>query len=279
MSALPALTLALGPQTRLGLALNDIVRARGRAFEKAGLRSLPSRLATRLLRAAIRGAEPDAVLNDLLGGPTPGQPTFLSAVHLLGRPESAILNDELYPETERRLSGASALLSGFRPHIVIAVEPLTDLILHSGADRLQARVRTMRWERLYELSWADLLHSVAEMFPTSKITVVTPGAPVACPDKVLAAAFGDFAGLADPGAIQRPFLSPAGVAALDALNRYGSPDEDTLRALLAAHGTRPGDREVVAATGIDRVTADLLDQRFLEDIDRLASMPRVEVLR
>lgn len=273
----PGVTLILGPQSRVGMAVNDIARGHRQSFDGKGVRVLPSRIATRQLRGAMRGIPGNDVLRTLFGGPEPNVPTVLSAANILGGPSSAIMSNELFPEAERRLNGAAGILGQFRPRLVLALDPLVDLILRIGSPLLENRVRGMRWDALYELGWPDLVQEVLDAFPASEVFVIAPEAALLRPSDVMDAAFGLRSDV-PLGSLRNALLSPIGIAALERLVEAGTDTNQTLMELAVAHGSRPGPAEIEALLGLDPVTQDLLDQRFEEDISSLRSLPRVTLV-
>ena len=53
MEPVPPLTLLLGPQTTVSLALNDVAREFRHAFPGAGMTVVPSRIASPLIRRCL----------------------------------------------------------------------------------------------------------------------------------------------------------------------------------------------------------------------------------
>ena len=81
---LPALTILVGPYTRLTLAINAAIRSHRAAIEKAGLVALPTRGASPLARALAlgpgSGEERLAAFRQALPSAA-GRPVFLSALN------------------------------------------------------------------------------------------------------------------------------------------------------------------------------------------------------
>jgi hypothetical protein len=228
--------------------LNDIVREHRESLQEAGIRALPSRVATRVLRSVLRGADAGHASKILLGeGAT--QDIFLSAINILGRPESAFLNDVLYPETERRLTGVAEVLVDLPLKIVLTPVSFVDLVLGMNSEQVFRRVQSASWDKLYELSWTDLVEEFFGALPHAELLVVAPSAVASEPDRVMSNLFG-----------------AAGEAVLKAvILRLGNP-------------VRPPAADIESAIGLDAVTIDLLDQRFKEDLVALGGMTGVQVL-
>ena len=102
------------------------------------------------------------------------------------------------------------------------------------------------------MSWADLAREVAASFPDAELLVLTPLALDGGAGPVLHRLFGSAGvGLAE---------KPAGDAFLTTARR--SYDKSELK----------------QETGMDRVTADLLQQRFQEDVDTMIALPGMRVI-
>ena len=247
MSQAGSVTLFVGAPTRLGHALNDFVRVNGVALRVGGVEARPNRLVTQALRAAIGGAPLDTLLQA-----DASARLFLSALNGLGRPSTALRKNELFPEAERMLAGAADVLAGRVGRVVLAVAPIHQLFLSIGFDDLAECVRSTRWEVLYEVSWADLTREILAAFPESDVVVLTPHSVRDGAAPLLHFLFGSVGfELADE------------TGGLTFLNAAKDAQQDT---------------DVYENIGIDRVTSDLLLQRFDEDMAAMATMPRVCVM-
>jgi len=281
MQAKPHVTLLAGPQTRLALALNDAVRTHCDAIAVAGVTAIPNRIATRAFRAASAENFSDDERLALLGSALSlheGRPVFLSAINLLGAPTAAYRRQELYPNAEQMIASAGATLSSIVTRVVMTAEPLHHFLFSLSLPTLNQRVADSSWETLYELSWSDLISEFCEAFPLSQLLVITSDAAFVGAKTLLFELFGPAGNTFDPAHLQRPHLTPSGKAALENIRAAGEPDPDILEGLLAAHRATPDPVELEARTGIDKLTSTLLDQRFLEDLRDLETLPNVRLL-
>ncbi len=244
-------TLFVGAPTRLGIALNDFVRLNGAALRAGGVESRPNRLVTPALRAAMGGTDVGVSLDAVMHRP-PDMALFLSAIHAMGRPSTAVRKGELFPEAERMLAGAARALAGRVDRVVLAVEPVHFLIMAVGQAEFHERVRGTRWEVLYDVSWADLVVEVKAGFAQAEVVVLTPYAVTDGAGPVLHLLFGS------PG--------------------FGLAAEAAGEALLSAARVSYEADDIKDKTGIDRVTIDLLTQRFNEDMNAMAAMDGVRVM-
>ncbi len=279
--AKPHVTLLVGPQTRLARALNDIVRTRRRAIEKAGVLAVPNRVASRALRAASAESQDDnawlAALEAALQLDD-GRPVFLSAINFLGPPTAVYRGQELFPKAERIIAGHGSPLADVVSRIVLTVEPLHHFLLALKSPTLHHRVSVAPWETLYELSWSDLVSELSAAFPSSRVWVVTPDAAFVGADMMISEMFGAAATAIDPKILQRSQLTPEGQAALAKAGAKARPSAETLESLIAAHRDAPDRAELKKRIGIDKLTATLLDQRFQEDLHNIEKLPRVRLL-
>lgn len=279
MPDLPALTLFLGPQTRLGLALNALVRVRRGMLEQAGVTAIPSRLATPAVRQALDAARPVGERREALNGPFDGKPRLLSAVNIFGPPRAAFSNGELFPDVEAALAGLAEVTGTTAPRIVLTLDRLANFILAANSAPLAARVKATPWEVLYELSWADLVAEIRVFLPDSEILVLTPHGAAVSSQIVLGALFGDAAAvLPDAHALLRASLNTTGHAVLDRMQAQDTGDPGILEELYTSFAETPDPAMIEAVLGIDKVTAALLDQRFEDDLRTIAALDRVRVI-
>ena len=244
-------TLFLGAPTRVGQALNDMVREESGSFEAAGLVAVRNVVATHALRDAI-GDNADAGSLSEIFEKAEGRDLYLSAMYGLGRPATAFKSGRLFPEAERMLRGISAVLEASVDHVVLAIEPLHWLFRSIQRAKLDERVRGARWEDLYEASWIDVVASAQTNFPDVRITVLTPSAFSTGPVHVLHHLFGS-AGFESAG------------------TRAG----ETL--VSRAAGDASEARRLACDLGLDGVTCDLLETRFRDDCERLLRLDNVRV--
>jgi hypothetical protein len=81
-----------------------------------------------------------------------------------------------------------------------------------------------------------------------------------------------------PHILLRHLISETGHAVLDRMVERGTPDAETLADLYKSFALRPTPQDLRERLGIDKTTAILLQQRFEEDLEKIATLPRVEVL-
>jgi len=246
----PPNTLFIGAPTRLGHALNDLVRANGARFRAGGVAAYPNKMVTHALRASI-GDDADASALEALLSSAPSSQMFLSGLYALGRPGTALRDDELFPEAERMLGGIANVLAGRFGRVILAIEPVHHLLLSVGRDDVFSRTRSARWEALYEVSWADLVSVVVACFPDAEIVVLTPYSARDGAAPILHRLFGSI-GFEMAG-------DSAGVTFESA----------------ATNGTQIS--EIKEKTGLDHVACDLLLQRFDQDVEAVAAQSKARV--
>ena len=163
--------------------------------------------------------------------------------------------------------------------VVLAVEPLPRLFLAAGSERLESRVRATGWEDLYELGWAELARSVVERMKAARLLVLTPGGMALRSQEVLERIFGDeITRVSDPNWLFRQAINATGIAVLDRLLETANPDAVTLKELYESFAVEPSVEEIETRLGIEKITATLMEQRFREDLDAIAGLPRTEVI-
>lgn len=270
------LTLLLGPQTRLALAINAIVRQHRMILKQGGLLALPARLAQPLMRRNLDVNEPLDARRAAFSKDTEG-PTFLSAVSFLGAPPAGLGERELLPEAERWLAALGELSP--RSHIVLAIDRLPAFFMAPGSAPLERRVRATPWEVLYELNWSDLIDEILVTLPDCKLSVLTPDLAAVRSPETLKLLFGDAAaGLPDPYYLLRAMISETGHAVLDRILSEGVPKIATLEELRASFGLDKNSSTIQERLGIDTLTQTLLNQRFDEDLEAISEMTGIEVL-
>jgi hypothetical protein len=275
MDAPPPLTLLLGPQTAVSLALNSIAREHRATLAQAGMTALPSRAASPLIRRCLDD-RPLAERRADLAAELPRRPAFLAAVNFFGPPEAGLSNRELFPDAEMALAGLSELAPGAR--ILLAVDPLPRLFLAARSEALETRVRRTPWEDLYEIGWADLVREVVEAMPGSSVMVLTGQGTGAASGDVMERVFGEAAAKLPPHALLTPLITETGRAVLTRLVGQETPDAARLAEVYASFADLPDKADIRDRLGIDKVTRILLDQRFEEDRAAIAALPGVEVI-
>lgn len=275
MKELPDLTILLGPQTRVALALNAHLRENRQFLSNRGVTVLPSRLASPLLRRAIDD-RPEAERLEEFSAQTQPRPAILSAINMFGPPEAGLSKGELFPDAELRFAGLAPFVGKAR--IVISIDTLPAFFLSVDSEPFEARVRRTAWEVLYELSWHELLSELVDFLPEAEFLVVTgmiEGEGLAKFAQVLVGPESD--GLPAPYTYLRHLISDTGHAVLSRILDRGKPDVATIADLYRSFAVRPSNAELRERLGIDKVTGILLDQRFEEDLVRIAKLPRVTV--
>ncbi|MEO1025403.1 MAG: hypothetical protein AAFX07_07590 [Pseudomonadota bacterium] len=271
MSQLPSLTVLLGPQTSLSLALNAIIRDHKHALQKAGLNSLPSRFASPILRHAIDDRPLEVRRIEFLDS-LPKLPTFLSAVNFFGPPHEGLAKREMFPRAEQSLARLAEVAPDMR--ICICVDTLPAFFLASASEILEARVQNTPWEALFELSWADLALEVKDAMAGSEIVILTPKA--ALKPETLRSLVGK--GALAPDLLLKSQVSETGRAVLDRMEPEQVSDSKVIADLYSSFSTRPKRHDIETRLGLDRVTQLLLQQRFDEDVAVMQSMPGISVL-
>lgn len=271
------LTLIFGPQSTGALHLNTFIRHAGSGLTKLGLRALPTRSASPLMRRLMDSERPFRERRADFDRETVPRPAVLAALNLFGPPDAAYAKRAFFPNFDatlgpiRKITGPST--------VVLVVEPLHHLFLASGSERLEARVRTAGWETLYELGWADLVRSVSDKMEGCTILVLTPRGMALRSREVLERLFGDqVSTITDPYWLFRQSVSETGGAVLDRMLGSGTPDAAMLEDMYTSFALSPSPDVVEQRLGIEKITAMLLEQRFAEDLDAIAGLPRTEII-
>lgn len=275
MTDVPKLTILIGPQTRMAFALNAHIRENRPYLTGKGMTVLPSRLASPLVRRAL-DARPLDERKAEFDKATENRPAFLAAINLLGPPHAGLVRGELFPDAEVSLAGLDPIVGDAR--IVLAIEPLPAFFLAAPSDPLEDRVRKTSWEVLYELSWYELLAELVELLPEASFLVLTGARETLNVAELLRRLLGDESeNVPLPHILLRHLISETGHAVLDRMVERGKPDPETLSDLYQSFVLRPTLQDLRERLGIDKTTSILMDQRFEEDLERIATLPRVEV--
>ncbi len=271
-----SVTLLLGPQTRLGTALNDAMRAGRRSFANANVHSVLGRITSKIIRGHEGGNDMRSVRRDF--GLTTDGDVIISAISLLGSPAAAFHRNEMFPDAELRLNTARSIFKPFAPKIVLTLEPIHHFFFSTNSQAVFDRITATPWEQLYELSWADLVDEVSATFPASDIVVVAPKSLKRGTAKVVKEVFGPVAAEVDQNEVLKRHLTLAGSMALDRLVEAKQNKPAHVAELMASFPDLPNANVLRARTGIDPLTSDLLTQRFEEDLKSIKSMPSVRVI-
>lgn len=275
MTTLPELTVLLGPQTQVALAMNAHLRENRLYLSKHGITALPSRLASPILRASVGERPAEERLAQFAENTTP-RPAILSAINMFGPPEAGLLRGELFPDAELKFAGLAPIVGSAR--VVIFVDVLPAFFLAAKSEALEDRVRRTFWEVLYELGWFELLSELVEFLPDAQFTVVSgkiPGEDLARLAEVLIGPESE--SLPSPFAFLQNLITETGRAVLARILQRGAPDAATIADLYTSFARRPTPDDMRDRLGIDKLTGILLDQRFEEDIEKISALPRVTV--
>lgn len=271
------LTLILGPQSTGALHLNTFVRHAGSALASHGVRALPSRVASPLLRRCIDAERPYRERKADFDREVAPRPAVLSALNMFGPPETALARGVFFPHAEPVL-GPIGKIAG-HCQVVLVVDTLPRLFLAPGSDKLETRVRATGWEVLYELGWAGLARSITERMKAASLLILTPRGMALRSAEVLEKLFGPgITSISDPLWLFRQSVTETGHAVLDRLLETNTADAATLKDLYASFAVQPSLQDIEQKLGIEKITVALLDQRFQEDLDAMASLPRTEVI-
>ena len=269
-------TLILGPQTPVALALNALVRTGRARLATAGLRALPSRVASPFLRRCLEPHRQLAERKAEFARETAGTLSVLSSVNFLGPPQIGPGTGSMFPDAVSGFQRLGDIAGAAR--IVLLPDSLPAFFLASASVALEAKVRGTAWETLYELGWADMARALVEALPKATLLVLTPEGAALRSRAAIGHIFQDAATALDPLALTRPAVSETGNAVLKRLEQTGTPDERMLGELYAYFAVRPDHLEIRTRLGIEKITATLLDQRFADDMDAIRSLPRTEVI-
>lgn len=275
MAKRPDLTILLGPQTRVSLALNAHLRENRQYLNDEGFVALPSRLASPIVRRAIDDRPLDERLAEFQSATDAG-PAILSAINMFGPPQAGLAKGELFPDAELTLAGLDPIIGSAR--IVLAIDVLPEFFLAAQSEALEDRVRKTPWEVLFELSWYDLVNELVALLPAASFLILAGARVGKSLPRLEETLLGSVAGtLPQPHTLMRHLISETGQAVLDRMLTRGHPDADTLADLHQSFALTASLADQRDRLGLDKVTSILLDQRFEEDLEKIAALPRVEI--
>ena len=243
----------------------ELVRDGLDSLSEAGVSAMRQRRAARLLMPALAAptaAQRAQVMTRLEAGPR----VFLCHMNGLGALPGAIGEGVLYPGAETGAAALGALFAPDRLRLVVGMPQLTRFFT-TAAGPFARSLRRARWEQLYELSWADRIEMIRAILPEAEILVLTDQGAARRSADVAPTLFGVPIGSED--AFLTAALTEPGRAALNA----GMTAEEAV----SLHGLGP-DPEVLKARGIDESLTRLLDDRFVDDLERLYGMDGVQVI-
>ena len=271
------LTIVVGPQTESAFALNSYVRKFAPLLKDAGVKALPVRASMSLISRVTYPSRPLAERIFDLQNDAELHPVTLCAINFFGPPESALKSGKFFPEPESFTRPLGEVAGKAR--IILAVDALYKMFLAPGATRLEARVKVTGWEHLFDLGWLELARAVSVGFPEAELLVLTPEGLALRSEDVLARVFyRDKPVQGDPHWLLRQALTETGQSVLDRIFATSDPDEKILSEVYGAFRKEIPHSDIEARLGIEKITATLLDQRFREDLDAIAALPRVEII-
>lgn len=276
MADLPDVTVILGPQTRVAIALNAHLRENRHYLRMQGVTAVPSRLATPIVRRAIDERAEAERVEEFNAKATP-RPIVLSAIGMFGQPQNGLANGELFPDAEVALANFAPFLKQGR--VVFCIDALPAFFLAAGAPALEERVRQTAWEILYELSWHELLSEIVDLLPDASFVILTQEGFGKDPRKALELILGSAGeGVPHPHTMLRQMIDQTGHAVLDRMLARGLSDKDTLVEVYKSFVMRPTKDDLKDRLGMDKVTNILLEQRFAEDLVEISKLSRVQVI-
>jgi hypothetical protein len=225
-------------------------------------------------------ADPNATLADrrsafdALSDP---KPAFYAAINFLGAPQRGLVGTQLFPEAASQLGALAEIAAEAAFRLVFAPDNLPDLFLAAGSGALEARVRETPWEQLYEIGWARLIADTHDAFPAAEIIVLTHSGTALGGEGLAHTLFGPAAEAVDPRLFLRASLNVTGQAVLDRMGA-GMPPDEVARDLYRSFADRADPALCRERLGMDRLTRNLLMQRYDEDIERIAALEGVEVI-
>ena len=271
------LTLIFGPQSAGALHLNTFIRHAGKGLAKIGVRALPTRAASPLLRRLMTSERPFRERRADFDRETIPRPAVLSALNIFGPPEAAYAKRAFFPGVGESLGPIRKITGPCQ--VVLVIEPLHHLFLSSGSERLEARVRAAGWEDLFDLGWTDLARHVSDKMDGCDILVLTPRGMALRSGEVLERLFGDrVSTISDPFWLLRQFVSETGGAVLDRMVASGAPEDAVLEDLYTSFARSPSPEDIEQRLGIEKITVTLMEQRFAEDLDAIAGLPGTEII-
>ncbi|MEO0915440.1 MAG: hypothetical protein AAFY31_00395 [Pseudomonadota bacterium] len=275
MTDLPELTILLGPQTRVAYAVNAFLRENRSYLGNRGIKALPSRLASPIVRRAVDERPVEMRRAEFAEAVADG-PTVLAAIHTFGPPQTGLVRGELFPDAEHSIAGLGPVAGQAR--YILAIDPLPEFFIAAASEPLEEKARRTPWEMLYELSWFELISGLVELLPEASFLVLSGRRVGARPQALETSLVGVMdEPLPSPYALLRHMISETGIAVLDRMLANGEPDAAMLADLYASFALTSSMQERRERLGIDKVTGILLEQRFEEDLLAIEALPRVEV--
>ena len=268
----PELTLFMGPNSAHGLAINKVVKAIRKDLATTGLRLVPTRWASPMMRTIVSAKRDLAERRASFRALTEDGPAFYCALNFLGTPHSGERRADLFVEAEDKFDGLAAASDGAPFRVVLALQPLPHFFCASASDVLDTRVKATPWEQLYAMSWAELVMGLVDACPNAEVLVLRHESVAQWSEEI----FGDAASADVRHALFRALLTTTGQAVVDRMPEQ--PSDEAARELYASFAELPDALSIRERLGLDRLTAKLLAQRFEEDMAAIAMLDGVRVI-
>jgi len=271
------LTLLFGPQSKGAMTLNDYVRRFTRPLAQHGVHAIPTRFASPLLRRCQNSELPLEDRQTEFETATARQPVILAGVNVFGPAEAMLTEGEFLPDVLPGLRQLGEIVGACQ--VVMAIDPLPHLLGAPVTQRLAARVRPIGWEALFEMGWTDVLSAISTTMPEADILVLTSKGMALQSEQVLTRLFGT-AGppMDDPYWLLRQAVSDTGHAVLERFLEEGSMTPETLEEFYTSFAVKPDLGDIETRLGIEKITTTLMVQRFEEDLEAIAKLPRTEII-
>lgn len=271
------LTLLFGPQSKGAMTLNDYARRFSRPLAQYGMHAIPTRFASPLLRRCQNSELPIEDREAEFDKATTQQPVILAGVNVFGPAEAMLSEGEFLPNVLPGLRQLGEIVGACQ--IVMAIDPLPHLFSAPATQRLAARVRPIGWEALFEMGWTEVFSAISDTMPEADILILTSRGMALQSKDVLRRLFGTKGPPAeDPYWLLRQAVSGTGHAVLDRVLKDGSMTLETLEEFYASFAVKPDPNDMEARLGIEKITTTLMAQRFEEDLEAIAKLPRTEII-
>lgn len=271
------LTLLFGPQSKGAMTLNDYVRRHAKPLAKHGVHAVPTRFASPLLRRCQNVELPFEDRKSEFDTATVHPKVVLSGVNVFGPAEAMITKGVFLPDVGPGLRQLGKIAGACR--VVLVVDPLPYVFSAPATEKISARVRPIGWEVLFEMGWSGVMSAVSDAMPKADILVLTSKGMAVRSAEVLSRLFGtEGPPVSDPHWLLRQAVSETGHAVLERLLEQGDITPDTLEKFYTSFVVKPTARDIEKRFGIEKITLTLMEQRFQEDLDAIAKMPRTEII-
>jgi len=271
------LTLLFGPQSKGAMTLNDYVRRFTRPLAQHGMRAVPTRFASPLLRRCQNSELPIEDRKAEFDKATAQQPVFLAGVNVFGPAEAMLGEREFLPDVMPGIRQLGEIVGVCQ--VVMVIDPLPHLFSAPVTQRLAARVRPIGWEALFEMGWVEVFSAISDAMPKADILVLTSKGMAVRTEEVLIRLFGNHGPpVEDPYWLLRQAVSDTGHAVLDRFLQDGSMTPETINDFYSSFAVKPDPKDIEARLGIEKITTTLMEQRFEEDLAAIEKLPRTEII-